>query len=1340
MPAAPLPDNEAARLEALRALRVLDTEPEEVFDEITALAADLMQTPVAVVSLVDSQRQWFKSCFGLDASETSRDHAFCAHAILDTEPTLIEDASADPRTADNPLVTGEPGIRFYVGVPLRLSCGEVVGTLCVIGFEPRSADPAAVERLQGLARICARTLEMRRSAQRFERAESELRSVQDVSPVAMFTLDPIRDERTRIVDYAIRGVNRAASTLTRKPISSVCGATLFRSMPGFLDTQLDKMLGWAVSTGEASQQDFDYEDSQRQAGYRCRAVKFGQGVVLTIDDISEERRQKLELEKNQQLLEQTERVSGVGGWSYDFVRDQLYWTPHIYAMHEVDPDYVPEVANAVDFYAPSSRPIIAACIQRALTHAEPFDVELEIITAKGRRVPVRAVGQPVFEDGYPVRVAGCFQDLTEMRAKQIEMDRNSAMLEAMIRTSDDLIFVKDTEGRFLYVNAAFERFVKRPSSEILGLSDNDILEPELAALCRQGDREALTRDTNVELEEEVRTKEGTVHFLTSKQPYRMPGGEIIGVFAVSRDITALKRKTSELERVKTRLQAITDASHDVIYVKDAEGVIEFSNPAHARVLGRPLADLPGTREYDMYDDTTAAKLREQDLQVIRTGEPILFEETVPLPGLGESRTFLTSKHPHKLEDGQTVGVLGIARDVTDYRRALDAARSSEARLNFAMLAANEGLWDRNLADNSVYYDATWYTMLGYEAWELPESIETWEQLCDPRDLDRAKEAIEAHIRGETPRYSCEIRLRCKDGIYRWVLDVGEISERDDAGRPTRMIGVHIDIDQRKRERDRLETALVSARQGIWEWNPVDETCYFDDQWYRVLGYEPGAMEMKIATWDSLCHPDDLSRVQESLGDYLEGRAESYAVEHRLWTKSDGWRWVLGTGTITERDKEGRPVRIVGVIIDIDDRQEASDRLSQALMAAEQANAAKTQFLANMSHEIRTPMTSILGYTEILLSDGAELDAEKRSESMRTIHRNGTNLLTLINDILDISKIEAGKMSLERIETDIVALCREVTQLMRVRAEGKGIDLKVAPYGECPVEIASDPARLRQILVNLVGNAVKFTETGSVLVRVRPGDERASLRIEVEDTGVGLSESQLESLFQPFQQADASMSRRFGGTGLGLSISKRLAELLGGNISVASSYGQGSTFTLELGLEDQADLRWRAVADWPDASELGSGTEHPGVDLGPTPALQARVLLAEDGPDNQRLLTFHLTKAGAEVSVARNGLVALEQIEQAELEGRPFEIVLMDMQMPEMDGYTATRTLREQGCTLPILALTAHAMDGDRERCLEAGCDDFVTKPVTRATLIQACLAWLGRTGGRGDASGPAQAA
>jgi signal transduction histidine kinase/CheY-like chemotaxis protein/HPt (histidine-containing phosphotransfer) domain-containing protein len=392
--------------------------------------------------------------------------------------------------------------------------------------------------------------------------------------------------------------------------------------------------------------------------------------------------------------------------------------------------------------------------------------------------------------------------------------------------------------------------------------------------------------------------------------------------------------------------------------------------------------------------------------------------------------------------------------------------------------------------------------------------------------------------------------------------------------------------------------------------------------------------------------------------------------------------------------------------------QANDTIQQQKEAAEAANAAKSEFLANMSHEIRTPLTAILGFAENLL-DGGHDESERRS-SLKTILRNGEHLLEVINDILDLSKIEAGKLEVERLAVSPAQIVADVLSVMRVRADAKQLPLRLRYLNSMPDLVQTDPTRLRQILINLIGNAIKFTSHGHVELIVEllgRQTDRPQLRFTVADTGIGLSREQMDKLFSPFTQVDGSTTRKYGGTGLGLSISRRLARMLGGEVGVTSELGRGSQFAVLIDTGSLNNAKWIE-----QPNEAVSRDDAPVSSQAERFPVPCRILLAEDSPDNQRLISVILQRWGADVTIAHNGEMTAELAWNEFRQGRPFDVVLMDMQMPVLDGYSAARLLRSKGYQEPIVALTANAMSEDKERCLSAGCDDYAIKPIQRAEL------------------------
>jgi two-component system, sensor histidine kinase and response regulator len=448
--------------------------------------------------------------------------------------------------------------------------------------------------------------------------------------------------------------------------------------------------------------------------------------------------------------------------------------------------------------------------------------------------------------------------------------------------------------------------------------------------------------------------------------------------------------------------------------------------------------------------------------------------------------------------------------------------------------------------------------------------------------------------------------------------------------------------------------------------------------------------------------------QEGMRRYL-ATGESHLLNQRIEISAihrDGHEFPVELAIAPIRS--GQTVSFCAFVRDITSRQQAEETLRSAKEAAEAANHAKSAFLANMSHEIRTPLNAILGFTDVLLGDIDGNVAERR-EHLRTIHDSGRHLLSVISDVLDLSKIESGQMQVEKVRCSPHEIIAATISILRVPAQERGLMLEYFWKSEIPDQIECDPARLRQILVNLIGNAVKFTEIGSVQVAARLGrGDVPHLIVDVIDTGVGVAPESIDRIFHPFVQADSSITRRFGGTGLGLSISRRLARLMGGDLTVNSEPGRGSIFTLKVatGRLEGVSYSRGSVADLVT-------TRHETQRLAAPDLPPCRILLVEDGVTNRKLISLVLERAGAKIRSAENGQAGVE----AAL-NEPFDLILMDMQMPVMDGYAATRKLRDLGYTMPIIALTAHAMAGDERTCREAGCSGYLTKPVEPQKLLR----------------------
>ncbi len=545
------------------------------------------------------------------------------------------------------------------------------------------------------------------------------------------------------------------------------------------------------------------------------------------------------------------------------------------------------------------------------------------------------------------------------------------------------------------------------------------------------------------------------------------------------------------------------------------------------------------------------------------------------------------------------------------------------------------------------------------------------------------------------------------------------------------------LRQLMKANERVSLAARAAGVGIWDYDVARDELNWDAQMFCLYGtVQPKAAGLSYSAWQAGIHPDDRDRTHQEIQLALAGTRD-YDTEFRVVWPDRSVHSIRGLATV-ERDVSGRALHMIGTNWDITFQKEVADELRMSNRQLEQAtrravelaaesanaNAAKSQFLANMSHEIRTPMNGVIGMTGLLME--TELTAEQR-EYLQTVLSSGESLLAVINDILDFSKIEAGKLDLEILDFSLPALLENVRQLLWVKAREKGLQLTCRIDAEVPVWLRGDSGRLRQILLNLGGNAVKFTTRGDVVLRAcldREDAHAAVIRFSVEDDGIGISPDRQAHIFTPFTQGDSSTTRKYGGTGLGLAISRQLVSLMGGQIGVESAPGSGSRFWFTAVFEKTAE----SSAHLPNAGPplvKEKTKEYVSV----APMRRGRLLIAEDNIVNQKVALAILKKLGYQADAVSNGKEAL-----AALRKHSYDLVLMDCQMPEMDGYEAAALIREpqsgiRNHQIPIIALTAHAMKGDRDKCLSGGMNDYISKPVKITMVAEVLEKWLGRRQG-----------
>jgi PAS domain S-box-containing protein len=720
-----------------------------------------------------------------------------------------------------------------------------------------------------------------------------------------------------------------------------------------------------------------------------------------------------------------------------------------------------------------------------------------------------------------------------------------------------------------------------------------------------------------------------------RRDLRAPGGppDEIGRLArgLNETLDVIQKTRTALERSESNLRRMVDSSIDCLISMDAQGRILSWNPQAERTFGWKREAILGQKLSDYVIPIRMRRAHDEALQrFVETGQGPILGKRIEMTAIDRSGTeFLVELTVHPVEIDGSWCFHAFLRDLRERVEAEHAREESELRFDLALEGSNDGFWDwKQVSRDEQWWSPRFYELLGFQPDEIRATWSALKQLVHEQDRPAFVAQMEGHLAGMT-LLDLELRLRRKDGRYRWFRFRGQAVTDEQGGR-SRAAGSMSDVDEQRSTQEELRLHALQLQEAN------------------------AAVERTAA---------DLVRSMEALADSKQ-RAES-------------------------------------------------------------ATRSKSEFLANMSHEIRTPMTAIMGFADLLLDPGTP--ADQRQGHLLTIRRNGEHLLTLINDILDLSKVEAGRVELEQIDFAPADVLEDVRALMAAKLQEKRLSVAIQFETPIPRSIRSDPVRLRQILVNLVGNAIKFTESGGLRLvaglQQHGAGARTRLYVRVIDSGIGMTREQIARLFQPFAQADASTTRRFGGTGLGLTIARRLSQMMGGDIRVESQPGQGSTFTVEIALQDTGGFE---LYD-PSLERMGPAAPVPGGSEGRRNDLRGlRVLLAEDGRDNQRLITLVLERVGAEVELAENGRLACDKALDALRAGRPFDVILMDMQMPELDGWSATALLRGAQYDGPIIALTANAMEGDRGRCLLAGCDDFASKPIEKQKLLATIESWRGR--------------
>gem|GEM_PF-661004 len=816
------------------------------------------------------------------------------------------------------------------------------------------------------------------------------------------------------------------------------------------------------------------------------------------------------------------------------------------------------------------------------------------------------------------------------------------------------------------------------------------------------------------------------------QPVSSAAGEVLGVLSLysahavtpsHSDIHTLEQmshligisieKTAnhlDLLAQKRLLQLLIDEFPDMLAIKDWDGRFVLANRTLANCYGCTSSEILGRREEEVTDSVRHASLALADLRDIMSSFNTRVEyEDRTLDG--ELRHYRSIYKPLNDEQGRAQ-VLVIAQDITDVVRSKNEAEQLNRQLNYVLNATREGVWDWDISSDKMRHNQRWSEIMGMQACADEHGVSGFLSRVFDQDREAVELALKQALDTGEPYVSEHRRIR-DDGDMIWVCARGQVVEWDDDGRPQRMVGATEDITERKNAEHKIvenEQLLRNSIDAIGEafviYDPDDRLVYFNEQYRQIYTASANMIEKGRSFREILEYGCAHGQYQDALGREAEWIEERLAIHNQpaseLLQQLDDGRW------LNVRDRKTETGYTVGFRADITD-------LVNARKAADDANRAKSQFLASMSHEIRTPMNGVLGMAQLL--QDTRLNAEQAGY-VDAINQSGNSLLRIINDVLDFSKLESQKTTLEITAFDLHQLCVDCMRTMDALAESREIDMNLDFVEADQARFYGDSGRIRQILLNLVGNAVKFTNEGAVTLRVEISDAQGSetgVRMWVQDTGIGIDPAVIGKLFTEFTQADQATTRRYGGTGLGLAISKRLVDLMGGRIDVESQPGVGSLFSVYLPLR-----RVLGSVDVAAERAAGDGKSHE--------KMSARVLVVEDVLPNQIIARKFLQSFGCEVELAANGQEAVQKWREAD-----FDLIFMDCRMPVMDGYEATQRIRQaearaqragRRTAIPIVALTANATPEDRELCEQAGMNDVITKPFKREQLYQSIQHWL----------------
>jgi len=888
-------------------------------------------------------------------------------------------------------------------------------------------------------------------------------------------------------------------------------------------------------------------------------------------------------------------------------------------------------------------------------------------------------------------------------------------LRTMIEAAPYCVYWVDPEGQIRLANKrAVDIFGQVPDDKAARIWFGRAVETDRARIKGIWAR-IFGRDEEVETEFRMIDQKGRMRWMHAHaSPYLLSDGAYGGHLVALQDITLTKENTlrlTEQARLLERAEQVAQIGHWRLLPLTSD---LYWSPGVYRIHGFDEEAFVPTLEaaVGFYHPDDRALVDQFVREAGRTGKPFQFRLRL-IRADGAERWVEAYGEVQKTAEGLVEEIFGTFRDVTEQMEATKELERRQEHFRLATDGALVGIWDYDIPRGTCFVSDSYFAQLGFEPGEVEVTYAWYLSRLHPDDKDRVVHELLESI-GEGKIFSTRYRMRRKTGEYIWIQVRGAIRKNDN-GEPVRMSGSTIDVtkeceaEAQLRDAYARQTIMLKASgtllfvldmpDGDAPPNTPMPPSLVTGNVEEILGFPPEDFIGGSVVFMERIHPDDAAGLERAYRNLRSvGRAQG---EYRFQRADGKYRWVRETMQAVPGSSGKR--QVVGCLIDIHERKLQELAAAEAMAEARAANRAKSEFLAMMSHEIRTPMNGILGLAGMLL-DG-DLSPDQR-QLVGTLQESADGLLSILNDILDISKLEAGRLSLHLGAVDLHREVQAAADLIAAVARDKGIGFETQGLETLPRAIRSDGLRLRQILLNLLSNAVKFTEAGQVrlsLQRLEAPDRSPLLQAVIEDSGIGIAPQDVPKLFTRFAQADASITRRFGGTGLGLAICKQLCDLMGGTIEVTSELEVGSTFTVSLPLTVLPE----SELDTLDPPQTEEADYRRGL----------HILVAEDHQVNQRVIGAILAKLGHSCRIVENGLEAVRALQAGE---ETFDLVLMDIQMPVLDGMSAAkliRTLSDRDAKLPIIALTANAMSGDRERFLSSGLSGYVAKPIDLAALV-----------------------